>query len=348
MSSLCVTARNEAVQILKLTTWIASSFLLAMTRSVSHYLINDCKSTKFVSLQHNQSTMQDNLFIEDLKQSTGMRGFLFLIILLISSLIGIVLSRVFIAAGDTGMRIAQGLSSLFMFVVPPVVYYFITRKVRPMHGLGFRSLAHPWWLIFLGVAVMFVSIPFTSQLTLWNENMSFGSAFAKLEAYLKSMEETARAATEKMLNVDTFGGLLLNLLIIALIPALGEEMTFRGVLQQSLTRKMNPHVSIWLSAAIFSFIHFQFYGFLPRMFLGVLLGYMFHITGSLWTSIAMHFVNNGTAVMLYYLNNKGILDVDVEHFGALENPWFVGLSAVVTAGLIAWSCREGRPKHLPE
>ena len=292
--------------------------------------------------------MQDNLFIEDLKQSTGMRGFLFLIILLISSLIGIVLSRVFIAAGDTGMRIAQGLSSLFMFVVPPVVYYFITRKVRPMHGLGFRSLAHPWWLIFLGVAVMFVSIPFTSQLTLWNENMSFGSAFAKLEAYLKSMEETARAATEKMLNVDTFGGLLLNLLIIALIPALGEEMTFRGVLQQSLTRKMNPHVSIWLSAAIFSFIHFQFYGFLPRMFLGVLLGYMFHITGSLWTSIAMHFVNNGTAVMLYYLNNKGILDVDVEHFGALENPWFVGLSAVVTAGLIAWSCREGRPKHLPE
>lgn len=293
--------------------------------------------------------MQDNLFIEDLKQSTGMRGFLFLIILLISSLIGIVLSRVFIAAGDTGMRIAQGLSSLFMFVVPPVVYYFITRKVRPMHGLGFRSLAHPWWLIFLGVALMFVSLPVTNQLTTWNEAMKLGGMFSRLEEWMKSLEEAAQATTERMLNASSIGDLLLNLLIIALIPAVGEELTFRGVLQQSLTRHMkNPHVAIWLSAAIFSFIHFQFYGFLPRMFLGVLLGYMFHITGSLWTSIAMHFVNNGTAVMLYYLNNKGILDVDVEHFGALENPWFVGLSAVVTAGLIAWSWREGRPKHLPE
>lgn len=286
--------------------------------------------------------MQDNLFIEDLKQSTGMKVFLYLIILLISSLIGVALSRVFMSAGDTGLRIAQGLSSLFIFVVPPVVYYLITRKVRPMHDLGFRSLAHPWWLIFLGVAVMFVSIPFTNQLTLWNENMSFGSAFAKLEEYLKSMEETARAATEKMLNVDTFGGLLLNLLIIALIPAIGEEMTFRGVLQQSLTRKMNPHVAIILSAAIFSFIHFQFYGFLPRMFLGILLGYMFYVSGSLWTSILMHFVNNGSLVVLYYLNNNGLINVDVEHFGETENAWLIIASALVTAGLIAWSWRKSR------
>jgi hypothetical protein len=211
-----------------------------------------------------------------------------------------------------------------------------------MHGLGFRSLAHPWWLIFLGVAVMFVSIPFTSQLTLWNEDMSFGSAFAKLEAYLKSMEETARAATEKMLNVDTFGGLLLNLLIIALIPAVGEEMTFRGVLQQSLTRKMNPHLAIILSAAIFSFIHFQFYGFLPRMFLGILLGYMFYVSGSLWTSILMHFVNNGSLVVLYYLNNKGLINVDVEHFGETESAWLIAASALVTVGLIAWSWRKSR------
>ena len=232
--------------------------------------------------------MQDNLFIENLKQSTGMRVFLFLIILLISSLIGVAISFAFMFAGDTGMKIAQGLSSIFMFVVPPIVYYYITRKAHQMHDLGFRSLAHPWWLILIGAALMLVSIPFTSQLTLWNENMSFGPAFAKFEAYLKTLEETAQAATEKMLNVDTFGGLLLNLLIIALIPAVGEEMTFRGVLQQSLTRKMSPHVAIILSAAIFSFIHFQFYGFLPRMFLGILLGYMFYITGSLWTSILMH------------------------------------------------------------
>ena len=290
--------------------------------------------------------MQDNLFIENLKQSTGMRIFMFLIILLISSLIGVAISFAFMFAGDTGMKIAQGLSSIMMFVVPPIVYYFITRKEHQMKDLGFREMSCPWWLLLIGVAVMFVSLPVTNQLTAWNGDMSFGSAFAKLEEYLKTLEETAQIATEKMLNVNTFGGLLLNLLIIALIPAIGEEMTFRGVLQQSLTRGMrNPHWAIILSAAIFSFIHFQFYGFLPRMFLGILLGYMFYITNSLWVSILMHFANNGTAVVLYYLNYNGIVNIDPDHFGATESVWILFASALVTSGLIAWSWWKAFWKH---
>ncbi len=290
--------------------------------------------------------MQDNLFIENLKQSTGIRIFLFLIILLISSLIGVAISSVFVFAGDIGMKIAQGISSIFMFVVPPIVYYLITHKAHPMRDLGFRSLTRPWWLILIGVVVMIVSIPFTNKLTLWNESMSFGPAFAKLEEYLKTIEETTQAATEKMLNVNTIGGLLLNLFIIAMIPAVGEEMTFRGVLQQSLTRKMNPHTAIILSAAIFSFIHFQFYGFLPRMFLGILLGYMFYITGSLWTSILMHFLNNGLVVVLYYLTNKGIVE-DAEHFGETYNVWIILASAAITFGLIFWSWRKKGTKSVP-
>ena len=287
--------------------------------------------------------MKDNPFIENLKQSTGMRIFMFLIILLVSSLIGSVASMAFVFAGDAGMRIAQGISSVFMFVVPPIVYYCLTRKEHALHDLGFRSLTPPGGLLLIiGVALIFVSLPVTNQLTAWNEGMKLGGAFAKLEEWLKTLEEAAAAATEKMLNVDTVGGLLANLLIIALIPAVGEELTFRGVLQQSLTRKMNPHVAILLSAALFSFIHFQFYGFLPRMFLGILLGYMFYITNSLWTSILMHFLNNGTAVTLYYLNNRGIIDIDVEHFGAMQNPWLIAASAVLTATLIGWSWWKAR------
>ena len=274
---------------------------------------------------------------EHLKYHTGKRVLIFLIILLISSLVGVAISAAFVFAGDTGMKIAQGLSSIFMFVVPPIVYYYITRRKNQMQSLGFRSLKQPWWLLIIGVALMFISMPVTNQLTRWNEAMQLGGVFEKLEEYLKMLEETAAATTEKMLNVGTIGGLLLNLLIIALIPAVGEELTFRGVLQQGLTRKMNPHAAIILSAAIFSFIHFQFYGFLPRMFLGILLGYMFYITGSLWTSIAMHFVNNGTAVVVYYLNYRGIIDVDVEHFGEAQSAWLVVISAVVTVILIAWS-----------
>lgn len=286
--------------------------------------------------------MEDNIFTENLKQSSGMRVFLFLVILLISSLIGVVFLKIFMFSSDTGLKIGQGISSAMMFIVPPIVYYFITRKEKPMQALGFRDIA-PWWLLLVGIALMFLSLPVTNQLTDWNEGMKLGGVFSSLEEWMKSLEEAAQAATERMLNADSIGELLLNLLVIALIPAVGEELTFRGVLQQALTRKMkSPHVAIILSAAIFSFIHFQFYGFLPRMFLGFVLGYMFYITGSLWMSIAMHFVNNGTAVVLYYLNNKGIIDVDVDRFGALENPWLIGLSAVVTAGLIVWCWRKGK------
>ena len=289
--------------------------------------------------------MEDNLFMENLKQSKWVRIFIFLVILLVCGLIGVALSAIFMFAGDNGMRIAQGLSSIMMFVVPPIVYYFITRREHQMTELGFRKVSSPWYLyILIGVAVMFVSLPFTNQLTSWNESMNLGAAFEKFEDILKTLEQTAADTTEKLLNVDSIGGLLLNLLVIALIPAIGEELTFRGVLQQSLTRGMkNPHVAIILSAAIFSFIHFQFYGFLPRMFLGILLGYMFYITDSLWTSIVMHFVNNGSAVLVCYLNNKGILDVDVEHFGSVQSGWIVMASAVMTIALIVWCWRKKKP-----
>ena len=290
--------------------------------------------------------MNDNLFIENLKQSIGMRIFLFLIILLISSLIGIALSFAFMSAGDTGMKIGQGISSIFMFVVPPIVYYFVTRKAHPMHDLGFRGINKPWPLfVIVAFALVFVSLPVTNQLSAWNENMKLGGALQALEDMLKALEETAAAATEQMLTVDTIGGLLLNLVVIALIPAIGEELTFRGVLQQSLTRKMNPHVAIILSSAIFSFIHFQFYGFLPRMFLGMLLGYVFYISNSLWPNILMHFLNNGCAVVVYYLNNKGFINVDVDHFGQTQSVWMILASAAVTIGLIAWSWKKGTIKE---
>ena len=281
---------------------------------------------------------------ENIKQSTATRILLFLVIMLVSGLIGTGISAVFMFAGNVGMKIAQGLSSIMMFVVPPIVYYYITRKENQMQELGFRSVSEPWlFYIIIGVVLMFVSLPVTNQLGTWNEGFRLGGVFEKLGELMATLEEQAATVTEQMLTVDTFGGLMFNLLIIALIPAVGEELTFRGVLQQSLTRGLkNPHVAIILSAAIFSFIHFQFLGFLPRMFLGILLGYMFYVSGSLWTSILMHFVNNGTAVVVYYLNHKGVLNVDVDHFGAMDSLWMVALSALVTIGLIVWAWKKSR------
>ena len=290
--------------------------------------------------------MKDNLFTENLKQTTGYRVLIYLFILLVCTLIAALGSLFFDNGDDTHLKIGQGISSVMLFVVPPIVHYFITRKVRPMRAIGFRKIKHPWLTyLLIGIALMFVSLPVTNLLTEWNEGMKLGGVFSRLEEWMKTWEEAGQAATERMLGASTFGGLLLNLLIIALIPAVGEELTFRGLLQQSLTRGLkNPHVAIWLSAFIFSFIHFQFYGFLPRMFLGLLLGYMFYVTGSLWTSIIMHLVNNGTVVVLYYLNSKGTINIDVDRFGSVQNGWLIAASAVLTVALIIWSWRKR--KHI--
>ena len=266
---------------------------------------------------------------------------MYLVILLICTLIGGLISFLLtIGDSDNLLKLGQGISSALMFIVPPIVFYLITRRVKPMQNLGFRSV-QPYWLFFIGVLVMFVSLPITNQLTDWNEGMHLG--LPKFETWLQNLEKSATEITERMLRVNTFGGLLYNLLIIALIPAIGEELTFRGVLQQALIKGCKSiHLGVFLSAVIFSFIHFQFYGFLPRLFLGLLLGYMFYITGSLWMSIVMHFFNNGTVVVIYYLNNKGVINVDAEHFGSVENVGLILASVAVTIILIMWSWKKAK------
>lgn len=269
-------------------------------------------------------------FKKNLKQSTGMRIFIFLMAFFVCTLIGAAVAALFTIGNDiTRLKIGQGISSALMFIAPPIILYAFTRT-EPMRQIGFRKPAF-WWMLLIGVILMFVSLPLTNILGTWNEKANFGET---LETILKMMEDTAGDLTERMLQVDTFGGLLGNLLVIALIPAIGEELTFRGVLQQSLTRRCNPHVAIWLSAFIFSFIHFQFYGFLPRMFLGLILGYMFYYSGSLWISILMHFINNGTAVVVAYLDYKGLANVDWEHFGSTSNVALLITSLVLTVGMI--------------
>ena len=286
--------------------------------------------------------MNENLFSENLRQSTGLRILLYLIILLVFSLIGAFVSQFFVSDNPILLKIDQSIRSSLIFIVPPIVHYFITRMEKPMQAIGFQKVKSPWWFyILIGVALMFVSLPVTNLLTEWNEELKLEGVSHKLNEWITNMEETATTLTEKMLQVKTFEGLLFNMVVIALIPAIGEELTFRGLLQQSLTRGIkNPHVAIVLSAAIFSFIHFQFLGFLPRMFLGILLGYMFYVSGSLWTSITMHFVNNGTAVVLYYLNYNGIINVNVEHFGAARDGWMILISAVVTIGLVVSASKK--------
>jgi membrane protease YdiL (CAAX protease family) len=150
------------------------------------------------------------------------------------------------------------------------------------------------------------------------------------------MEDGAAEMVKNLLLVDQPYELWFNLFIIAVVPAIGEEFIFRGILQKKLVEQMkNPHVAIWLAALIFSAIHMQFQGFLPRMLLGAILGYLYHWTGNLWVPIFAHLVNNGVQIVGQYFFQKGMIEINMEET-IVDVNWPMTLIAFVVVGGLSY------------
>ena len=199
--------------------------------------------------------------------------------------------------GLVGMKWLQLLQSVATFLLPALAGAYLWSST-PMQWLHLDSKPS-WQEALAAVVVMLLAIPGINLLSAWNQQMVLPEWMSGIEQWMRMQEDAAAQLTEQFLRVDTVGGLLVNIGLMALLPAVGEELTFRGVVQGMFTR--NKHVAIWATAAIFSFVHMQFYGFLPRMLLGAMFGYMLWWTGSLWVPMLMHFVNNCAAVVVAYL-----------------------------------------------
>jgi hypothetical protein len=150
------------------------------------------------------------------------------------------------------------------------------------------------------------------------------------------MEDSAARLTELFLVTDTTRDLMMNLLMIAILPAIGEEFLFRGVIQRLFTEwTRNNHIGIFLAAFLFSFIHFQFYGFLPRFMLGLFFGYLLFWSGSLWVPVTGHFINNALAVLYYHYTGNPGEETALETIGTSGNSnYLLYLSVFVTSLLI--------------
>lgn len=170
--------------------------------------------------------------------------------------------------------------------------------------------------LLLGVSLMIISTPLIAWLIYANESITFPTSMAELEHKLRLAETSAAQLTTAFVKADSFYGFLLNVFVVALIPALCEELLFRGTLQQFFVMCFkNKHVAVWTTAVLFSAFHMQFFGFLPRLALGVFLGYMFVYSGSLWLSVIAHFINNLIALLAsYYKWNEGSIDFLKEDF----------------------------------
>jgi uncharacterized protein len=242
------------------------------------------------------------------------------------------------------LKYLQIIQSISMFILPALLAgIFFSRNTGNYLGLNKIPASRIFLATFL---IMFVILPMISWATSLNEMVKLPDFMKAAEDWMKESEEKAAGLTEAFLNVSTPGGLLVNLLMIAVIPAIGEELFFRGLLQRLFSEWFrNAHIAIFLAAFLFAAIHLQFYGFLPRMILGALFGYLFYWTGSIWIPIFAHFINNGSAVILSFLANRGTISSGYEDFGATENVFLITGSLLFTAGLIFLIYRTTFPHH---
>lgn len=189
------------------------------------------------------------------------------------------------------------------------------------------------------VLVYFLSLPAMNYLIDCNQNMSLPQSLSAVEQWMRQYEELAAKQTQLILAQKSLAAVLFTFFVVAVMAGVSEEIFFRGAWQQFIfSSKTNSHAAVWITAFIFSFIHFQFFGFVPRLLLGAWLGYLLVWSRSLWLPITAHVLNNGMVVAASHLSNLGLLsDKAIDNFGLPSNgsfPWLALASAAVTAAAI--------------
>lgn len=218
----------------------------------------------------------------------------------------------------TALKFFQIVNQVGVFIAPAILFVILTDN-------NFRKYLHfdkglKRFSIIFGFLVLAVSLPFINWLVQVNSQMHLPGFLSGVEEWMRHSEESAQRLTDAFLSTNSLTGLIVNLVMIAGLAAIGEELIFRGILVRIFRDWTgNVHLSVIIPAALFSALHLQFYGFFGRLLLGVILGYLFVWSGSLWVPVFVHFLNNAMAVLVSFLNNRGIVTTNLDSFGSSDN-----------------------------
>lgn len=230
------------------------------------------------------------------------------------------------------LKYLQIISQIGLFIIPTFLFAFLVHK-NTADYLSI-SVAPSIHILLLSGMLIVLGMPFLGWIIELNESMKLPSFMAGFEGWMKKTQDANDDISELFLNTGSLNGLAVNLLMMAILPALGEELLFRGVIQRIFTDWFGKkHLPVIITSIIFSAFHFQFYGFFPRFLLGLFLGYSLLWSRSIWVPVFVHFLNNGIAVVVAFLSTKGLIATNYEDFGKIENPWLITISFVlVVAG----------------
>jgi uncharacterized protein len=229
------------------------------------------------------------------------------------------------------LLLMQGIGSAVGLIFVP--WYYLKFSENRSMSLLFRK-ENQWPMLILAVLVGTIGLAISiSPIVEWNASVDLPQWMGAFGRWAKESEAAAEAIIKTITNNLTPLTFLFTFLVVGVIPAIGEELVFRGLIQTELMRGLkNPHVAILVSSAIFSAVHLQFMGFFPRLLLGAFMGYLFYWSGNLWLAVIAHFINNGLQVVVLYLNQLGITSFDMETTESA--PWPIVAAAVVAMSLL--------------
>lgn len=244
------------------------------------------------------------------------------------------------------LMLLQAVNHLGTFFLPALAYWYLVER-RTWHQFNTRPVSAVAGFSLIALIVI-AFMPFDGLIIEWNQNLHLPETLAPLEQWIRAKEKGLEGLTKYLTTFKTIGQLVMAMVVIAVIPAIGEETLFRGVLQRNVSYWTgNVHVGIWVAAALFSAIHVQFLGFFPRMLLGALFGYLYLWSGNLWVPILAHFVNNGFTVLMVYLHQQKMTTMNIESTESV--PVLASLvSGIITVGLLYYFRRSnagGNPQR---
>jgi membrane protease YdiL (CAAX protease family) len=205
------------------------------------------------------------------------------------------------ANSDEGfiLKYLQVSQQVALFIIPAIV---IAMLLRQGNKSFLKTDRFPGSIpLFMVIMLAILILPVTIYTGMLNSRMTLPGWLSGVENWMRTKENTASDLTGLLIKSRGIGDLMINISILAVIPSVAEELIFRGILQQILCRIFKSgHIAICITAIFFSAVHLQFYGFLPRLILGLSFGYLFFWSGNLWIAVVAHFINNAIPVMMSY------------------------------------------------
>ena len=231
------------------------------------------------------------------------------------------------------LLLIQGIISAGTFILIP--WWIVKKYLKIPFNELFTVDQQNQLPLLVTIVMVFTFMGFNSWVIDWNMNMKLPAALSGLEEFIRSMEDQLEALTKHLTAFDSTWHFLLGLLVIGVIPGIGEELLFRGLIQNTFHKIFkNPHIAIWFAAVLFGAFHFQFYGVVPRILLGALFGYLYYYSGHLGYAMIAHFVNNGFMIIMLYLFQIGVISYDIETMDANPALWTSLLFGLITGGLL--------------